>query len=125
MKDDLYIGSAPAGEDCAQLGREGYTERAWRECRALIGQLRRTFGPEPPGVRLYVRHNPHDFGTYLSVNAEFDPEDELGVTYAFRLESELPESWDDEAKAYLNLHAETKAKPHPPGPAEARRGGVP
>ena len=122
MKEDLYIGSAPAGEDCAQLGTEGYSERAWRECRALIGQLRRAFGPEPPGVRLYVRHNPHDFGTYLSVNAEFDSEDQAGVTYAFRLESELPESWDDEARAYLHRHVETSARPKRRRPADAGKG---
>ena len=124
MKDDLYIGSAPAGEQCAQLGTDGYAERAWRECRALIGQLRRVFGPEPPGVRLYVRHNPHDFGTYLSVNAEFDPEDEVGIAYAFRLERELPESWDDEANAYLNRYVETKAKPYAPRSAQAGQGGA-
>ena len=101
--DDLYIASAPAGEDCAQLGSDGYHPKARRECRALIAQLRRMFGPEPPGSRLHVQENPHDFGVYLSANCSYDPADETAAAYAFRLEAELPEEWDAEARAELKL----------------------
>jgi len=36
--------------------------------------LRRTLGNEPPGARLAIRENPHDFGTYLSVVCHYDPD---------------------------------------------------
>jgi hypothetical protein len=102
MNDDLYIGSAPAEEDCAQVGTVDYSQRARRECRALVEQLRRAFGPEPPGCRLYTKQNLHDFGTYLSVNCSFDPESQSAIEYAYRCEAELPSEWDAQARAYLD-----------------------
>jgi hypothetical protein len=89
------------------VGRDDYTERARRECRALIQQLRRIFGPEPPGCRLYIKRNPHDFGTYLSVNCSFDPQDEASVAYAYRCEAELPSQWDQQARAQLDASSES------------------
>ena len=62
------IGSAPHGEDCAQLGEPGYPIQAQRECNRLIRQLRKEQGEEPLGARLAVKANPHDFGTYYSVD---------------------------------------------------------
>ena len=100
-REDLHVGSAPVDEDCAQLGTDDYAWRGWHECRALIGQLRRIFGPEPPGSRLYVKHNPHDFGTYLSANFAYLDSDAIAVAYADRLDRELPATWDEDAKAYL------------------------
>ena len=110
MRQSLYIGSTPPGEPCAQLGSDDYGERARPECRAYIGQLRRTFGPEPHGCRLYVASNPHDFGTYLSVNCEYDEEDEATVEYAYRCEGEeSPDLWDEQARRELGMldHAGT------------------
>lgn len=112
MKDDLCIGSAPAEERCAQIESDGYEFRAWHECRALIDQIRRMFGPEPPGSNLYIKRNPHDFGTYFTVNCSFSAEDKIGIEYAFRLERELPAEWDKDAKAYLAL----KLEPQKPAP---------
>ena len=104
MRQSLYIGSTPPGEACAGVGQDDYHERARPECRAYIGQLRRTFGPEPHGCRLYVASNPHDFGTYLSVNCEYDEEDEATVEYAFRCEGEeSPDLWDEQARRELGL----------------------
>lgn len=73
MRDCMDLGSAPAMEDCAQVGREDYYDRARKECRAYIGLLRRTFGDEPDDASLSVKSNPHDFGTYLSVVCYDDP----------------------------------------------------
>ena len=102
--DSLYLGEVPAREPCAGVGQDDCPRRSRRECRALIGQLRRTNGPEPDGARLYVAENPHDFGTYLSVNCEFDPEDERSVAYAFRCEGEgFPQAWDAQARRELGL----------------------
>jgi hypothetical protein len=103
MRDSLYIGEVPAAEDAAQVGTDGYGERARKESRALIGQLRRMFGPEKGSARLYVKNNPHDFGSYLSVECSYDDGDEEGMEYAFQCEGEYPEHWDDQARQELGL----------------------
>jgi hypothetical protein len=40
-------------------------------------------------------------GSYLSVQAVFDDEDEEQTEWAYTIENELPESWDEEARAEL------------------------
>jgi hypothetical protein len=101
MHDCIDMGSAPTYEDCAQVGSDGYHDRARRECRAYIGQLRRMFGDEPDGARLSVKSNPHDFGTYLSVVCYYDPAIRTSVDYAFRCEGKIPEEWDAQARREL------------------------
>jgi hypothetical protein len=96
---DYYsIGCAPAYERCAQLGDDGYPSRAWRECRALIGQLVRLHGEPPSGARLAIKSCLHDFGTYYyEVVCYFDPRDPEAERYASTCEDGLPEYWDDMA----------------------------
>ena len=101
MEDFIDVGAAPTHEDCAQVGADGYFDRARRECRAYIALLRRVMGEEPQGARLAVKTNPHDFGTYLSVVCYYDDEHPESVDYAFRCESEMPMHWDDEARREL------------------------
>jgi len=101
MRDVMYLGSAPCGEDCASVGREGYMRQARAECRAYVGQLKRLFGAPPEGCDLVIRSNPHDFGSYLSVEAHFG--DEAGQEYALKCENNQPELWDAEARAELGL----------------------
>lgn len=95
MKDYLDIGSTPWQEECAQVGTEGYWERARAECRRYIEAIKRKFGPEPQGARLAVKSNPHDFGDYLSVVCWFDEANEEARRYAFLCESDGPATWDD------------------------------
>jgi hypothetical protein len=101
MNDFIDVGSSPPGEDCAQVGSDGYHARARRECRAYIAQLRRVFGDEPDGAHLSIKSNPHDFGSYLSVICYFDERFPASVQYAFRCESESPEQWDTQARQEL------------------------
>ena len=107
MRDRLEIGCTPSAEDCEQLG-EGYSShKAALECNAFKRQLYRQF-PElvdHPTVRLVIRNNYHDFGTYPEVAVSFDDNDESGIDLAYRIESNMPEYWDDEAKAELGLIA--------------------
>ena len=103
MKERLDIGSAPYGEDCAQVGSDDYHARAKRECRAYIAQLIRMLGEPPDGCSLVVRSQPHDFGSYLSVEAVFRDDNEHAAEYAYRCEGEGPELWDDEARRELSL----------------------
>ena len=67
-------------------------------CQAFIEQIRRHYGNEPAGGRLFVKANPHDFGTYYSVEVEFSTPD--SEAYAFAIEGDdkgVLEEWDEEA----------------------------
>lgn len=99
--DYLTLGCTPSSEDCAQVGRDDYEPLMRRETRAYIAQLRRQFGPEPPGAALRTKGFPHDFGTYHEVCVVFDDSNEAAVEWAYKLDNEMPESWDAEARAEL------------------------
>lgn len=103
MIERMSIGTAPWGEDCAMLGRHDYRARAERETAAYLSQLRRMFGPEPPGCALVARWCEHDFGSYLDCEAWFDPHYTLAVKYAVDCESKQPELWDSEAREELEI----------------------
>lgn len=104
MQECMDLGSsAPPLEDCAQVGREDYFDQARKECRAYIGLLRRSIGPEPEGVRLSVKSNPHDFGSYLTVVVFYDPAVSAAVDYAFACEANGPHLWDDIARRELGI----------------------
>jgi hypothetical protein len=102
--DELYLGATPFGEDCAQVGSADYADKARKECRAFINQLKRVFGEPPPGSEFQIKSNPHDFGTYYEVVIKFDEKDTKAVDYAFHVESHQPEEWDEEAKRELGLN---------------------
>jgi len=90
MKDYITIGSAPAGEECAQVGTPNYHARAKRECLAFIKEIRKAIGLEPPLAALKVKSFEHDFGTYLDVVCWFDKDDPESRDYALRCEGEAP-----------------------------------
>ena len=108
IKDSLYIGEAPWDESCAQVGTDMYPVNARKECQRFIDQIRRHYGPEPEGARLYIKSNPHDFGSYLSVECTFtwdpslDEEPEDGTPsqqYAFAVEGDwlrCLQNWDSD-----------------------------
>jgi hypothetical protein len=99
----LDLGSAPSQETCAQVGSEDYAEKARRECRALIGQLIRTVGEPPAGVRFRIVGNPHDFGTYYTVVVEYDGNDTVSAGYAARCDEATPDYWDAIAREELGV----------------------
>jgi hypothetical protein len=99
MIDKLYIGGEPWGEPGAQVGRPDYMVQARKDCRRFKEQILRHY-PIPDGVRarLIISVNPHDFGTYLSVDVQYDDTDERAVDYAFKVESDplgKLENWDE------------------------------
>jgi hypothetical protein len=104
---DLGI-TAPPEEDCAQVGSKSYDyyDRARKEARALINQLRRMIGSEPDGARLSTKSHPHDFGSYLTVVCLYDDEDGISSAYAQRCDDECPVEWDDLARQELILNPE-------------------
>lgn len=104
--ETLTIGSVPCDESCAQVGQENYAKQARIECRALINQLERTFpytGPDGTAW-LFIKSNPHDFGTYYEVEVKYDTECEAACDWAFLLEASLPERWDEQALQELATH---------------------
>lgn len=96
MRDYIDIGSAPSGEDCAQVGAEDYHSRVRVECNRFIGLIRKTLGPEPEGARLSVKAFSHDFGTYHEVVCYFDDNSEEAMRYAFRCQDEAPTRWEQD-----------------------------
>ncbi len=106
IKDSLYIGESPWDESCAQVGSDMYRVNADKECRRFIQQIRNHYGSEPEGARLYIKSNPHDFGSYLSVECVFtwDPSDEEedwtpSQVYAFAIEGDdlrVLQNWDSD-----------------------------
>jgi len=100
----VEIGGAPAGEQCAQLGSRdyNYSERAHLECDAFIAQLKRQFGPPPEGARIGTKSNAHDFGTYYEVVVYHDGS-EAAVEYAYNVENNAPDKWDEQARKDMNL----------------------
>lgn len=98
MRDHISIGCSPTDEECAQVGSEDYYERARKECIRFISLIRKVCGPEPElsTAQLKIKSNPHDFGDYLDVVCYFDDDDQLGIDYAFHVEGNTPETWDEE-----------------------------
>ncbi len=95
-RDHMDIGSAPAEEDTVQVGTPDYTARASAECNRYIELIRKHVGLEPPGARLALKSNPHDFGSYLSVVCYFEDSNETARRYAYKCEGEAPTTWDDQ-----------------------------
>jgi len=99
VKDSLYVGEGPFGESCPQVGDDGYSHRGRAHCVRFIEQIRSCYGLEPAGARLFVKSNPHDFGTYFSVECEFDDDRCESVEYAFAVEGDFDgvlEYWTSE-----------------------------
>ena len=102
MKDFLDLSPTPTDEPCAQVGPGDYMPQMRTECNAFRAQLERAFPlAVEAGVYFRVKSNPYDAGSYLSVQAVFDDEDEAQTEWAFTIEGELPEAWDEEARAEL------------------------
>ena len=111
MKDYIYFGATPSEEDCAQVGTEGYNERARLECKVFINQIWRWLGKKglnkdnvPESFSVITKSASHDFGTYYEVVIRFDDNDEAACDLAFKIDadSNFPENWDDEARIELN-----------------------
>ena len=95
------IGATPAGESCECLGANYDSNKAQKECHAFIRQLTRQFGVPPQGARFAIKNFPHDFGSYKEVCVVYDDNNEEAIDFAFKVERESPENWDDKAQIEL------------------------
>jgi hypothetical protein len=50
-----------------------------------------------------VTSNPHDFGTYREVGVKFDGDIDGAADYAYKIEGQTPERWDEAAMFDLGL----------------------
>src|SRR2546429_4004133 len=104
MQEYIDLGATtPPMEDCAQVGSREYDyyDRARKEARAYINQLRRVFGEEPDGARFSIKSHPHDFGNYLTVVVHFESNNAAAHEYAIRCDDGTPQEWDEQAKQEL------------------------
>lgn len=96
MREYLTLGPTPYDEPCAQVGDADYEERSFYECYRYISLLRKMFG-DPPGSPRFnfgMRSFPHDMGTYRECVVTFDTDIPETVEFAFRVENNLPATWD-------------------------------
>ena len=91
--ETYHLGPAPADESCVQVSDPDYFEKARRECLKYVTAIRFLFGDEPPGARLKVVWQEHDFGPYLEVAVAFDPTDRAAAEYAARCDAQAPTTW--------------------------------
>lgn len=96
MRDYLTIGSTPPDEECAQVGSEGYRERAIAEINRYRELILKTCGEPPAGTELKAMTFPHDFGEYVELVVEYDDADPKGLEYALHVESHGPSNWAGE-----------------------------
>jgi hypothetical protein len=106
MREWLDLGTTtPPMEECAQVGSKSYDyyDRARKEARAYMNQIRRLLGNEPDGAHLTIKSHPHDFGSYLTVVCMFDDQDKAAAEYAARCDAQSPQEWDEIARRELEL----------------------
>lgn len=97
MREYLTLGPTPCDELCAQVGDPDYHDRATLEVRRYIDLLVKKFG-DPPGGAYYtfgMKSFPHDYGSYWEAVIYYDTELPETVEFAFRVENNLPATWED------------------------------
>lgn len=88
--ETAYVGSSPAEEDCAQVGRTPDYEKHNRlEVEIYRAAIIARFGIPPEGVVLEAKSCPHDFGSSYELQARYDVENEAAVAYAEAVEQGL------------------------------------
>ena len=106
MRDHIYIGCVPNDEKGVAIGITPNAAALSRvECHFYRKALIKHYGPTPGNVVLACKANPHDFGTYYSLEAYFDYKDNdtTEVDYCFRLEEGL-DVWPEDIKKELHDH---------------------
>lgn len=107
-REILELGPTPASEDCTQLKDFSDSQDSAdmiKEVSTYLEQLHRTFGEPPPQAELVIVKNDHDFGTYYEAGIMFEPDNDQASKYAYNVEGNLPENWDDKAIVSL-MHKE-------------------
>jgi hypothetical protein len=102
MKDYLYLGTTPSDEQCPQVGKDDGSLIA-EICNIYRKQLQTLATELNFEVAIVVRSCNHDFGTYYEVAAKYDSNNERHMNEAFELDGKVPQYWNDESKAAIEL----------------------
>lgn len=85
-----YIGSGPAEEEIAQLGRtDNFSRYNQLEVATYHAAIVARYGPPPPGVCLRRTSCAHDFGTYVELQAVSNSADDGACAYLGEVENGL------------------------------------
>ncbi len=110
-REFIELGPVPSAENCFQVGKEDFT-LILKEAHIFKCQLERQF----PTAEFSVKSFSHDFGRYCEVVVYlpedangYEPEDAIREDFdengigpiAYEVDKNLPEHWDDIAKAEL------------------------
>ena len=120
--ETFQIGPTPSDENCAQVGSPNYNDLNMIEVAVFKNQCKRQF-PNIPNGAYYIRtRNEHEFGTYHELGIKFEEDNEFeedggeASNYAYNVENNVPEHWDEIAKSelqqkgYFQLLEQDKAK---------------
>lgn len=92
MKDYLYLGTSPYGEDCVQVSKGSDYLNAMR---TELERYRRLLQKRFPEGNFRIKWENHDFGRYGEIVIVYDTDDPKSVSYAYMVEDNLPEYWED------------------------------
>lgn len=99
----MEIGPVPYDESCAQVGEENFRQLATAEMNAYIEQMYRLYPDAHEHIVFEKKWFNHDFGSYGEVCIVFDADDDRSCEYAYNVERNLPQNWDDEALEKLRI----------------------
>ena len=117
--DTMSLGPTPSEEPCAQTGKHDPSINKM-EVRAFINQLKRLYPNESPNAYFIMERNEHEFGTYYEAAIKYNIDDEEASEFAYNVEHNTPEFWDEaakielEQKGYFSALAEPKEEPIQP-----------
>ena len=101
MKDEFYLGSCPANEDCVQVDpNSDYIPAMKAELRKYKELLEKLF-PIPEDLSCYftIRWESHDFGRYGEIVIVYNDEKEEEIEFALNVENNTPSTWDEDVKS--------------------------
>lgn len=93
--------TVPLDEPCVQLGEDLYPEWSRIEASTLMDQICRHLGEPPAETKIKIIQCTHDFGLYLDLAVVYNPENKDSFEWMLKVESGLPEEWDEESKIKL------------------------
>lgn len=107
MKEYLELACTPLSEDCVQVRPDrNYLPEMKKEVQRFKEMLETRF-PIPENLigqfGFSIKRNNHDFGMYMEVCCWFNDNNETAEDFAYFVESNLPETWDD--KDILNFNS--------------------
>lgn len=91
-RDYIDIGTTPTDESCLQAPYEN-PSAAREEARRYREFLHEVFAPVPDDIEFRVKSNPHDFGSYYSLQIWYTQET---MWFALWVEGNEPQTWDVE-----------------------------